>query len=82
MELVRKGGNESLIWSANDWVEIDQTSDKDELITGALKGGGMNAKTISEKTGIPLRTVYRRLQRLVPSGEVRTDGNVYFLPYD
>lgn len=87
MELFRMGGDNAMLWTADQWADTssDTTDDAMEKILRLLSRNSMNGypvSTIESETGLSKSCVYGKLSSLVHHGKAKKIGNVYFIADD
>jgi len=84
MELFRMGGENAMLWTAEPWTDTpsgqaDESLQRILAVLGRDPMARHRAKAIEEMTGIKRTVLYGKLSRLVRSGQVRKEGNLYYV---
>lgn len=84
MELFRMGGENSMLWTAEPWTDTpsDQADESLDRILAVLSRDRMaryKAKAIEDIVGIKRTALYGKLNSLVRSGQIKKDGNLYYV---
>ena len=85
MELFRMGGENAMLWTAEPWTDTpsDQADESLDRILAVLSRDRMaryKAKAIEDMAGIKRTALYGKLNRLVRNGQIKKDGNLYYVP--
>jgi hypothetical protein len=84
MELFRMGGENSMLWTAEPWTDTpsgqaDQSLDRILALLGKDRMARYKAKAIEDMAGIKRTAPYGKLNQLVRSGQIKKDGNLYYV---
>ncbi len=84
MELFRMSGENAMVWTAEPWTDTpsDPTDESLDRIFAVLSKDRMarfKARAIEDMVGIKRTALYRKLNRLVRSGQIKKDGNLYYI---
>jgi hypothetical protein len=84
MEMFRMGGENSMLWTAEPWTDTPsgQADESPERIPAVLSKDRMarfKARAIEEMAGIMRTALYGKLNQLVRSGQVKKEGNLYYI---
>ena len=84
MELFRMGGENSMLWTAEPWVDTpsaltDESLDRILAVLSKDRMARYKARAIEEMAGIKRTALYGKLNQLVRSGQIKKDGNLYYV---
>jgi hypothetical protein len=84
MELFRMGGENSMLWTAEPWTDtpsdqVDESLDRILAVLGKDRMARYKAKAIEDMAGIKRTALYAKLNQLVRSGQIKKDGNLYYV---
>jgi hypothetical protein len=84
MELFRMGGENAMLWTAEPWTDTpsDQADQSLGRILAALskdRTARYKAKAIEDMVGIGHTALYGKLNKLLRSGQIKKDGNLYYV---
>ncbi len=87
MELFRMGGGNAMLWTAEAWTDTpscqaDESLDRILAVLNKDRMARFRATAIEEMVGIKRTALYGKLNRLVRRGQIRKDGNLYYVPRD
>ena len=85
MELYRMGGENSMLWTAEPWTDTpsgqaDESLDRILAVLSRDRMARFKARAIEDMVGIKRTALYGKLSRLVRSGQVKKEGNLYYVP--
>jgi hypothetical protein len=84
MELFRMGGGNAMQWTAEPWVDTpsaltDESLDRILAVLSKDRMARYKASAIEDMVGIKRTALYGKLSRLVRSGQVKKEGNLYYV---
>ncbi|MBN1123684.1 MAG: hypothetical protein JXA82_01655, partial [Sedimentisphaerales bacterium] len=84
MELFRMGGGNSILWTAEPWTDIpsgqaDESLDRILAVLSRDRMARYKARAIEYMVGIKRTALYGKLNTLVRSGQIKKDGNLYYI---
>ena len=87
MELFRMGGDNSMLWTAEPWTDTpsgqaDESLDRILAVLSKDRMARYRARAIEEMAGIKRTVLYGKLNSLVRSGQVKKEGNLYYISED
>ena len=76
-----------MLWTAEAWTDTpscqaDESLDRILAVLGKDRAARYKAGAIEDMVGIKRTALYGKLNRLVRSGQVKKDGNLYYVPGD
>ena len=84
MELFRMGGGNAMQWTAETWTDTpsgqaDESLDRILAVLSKDRMARFKAKAIEDMAGIKRTALYGKLNSLVRSGQIKKDGNLYYV---
>jgi hypothetical protein len=84
MELFRMGGGNAMLWTAEPWADTpsaptDESLDRILALLSKDRMARYKAGAIGDMVGIRHTALYGKLNKLVRSGQIKKDGNLYYV---
>ena len=84
MELYRMGGGNAMLWTAEPWVDTpsaltDESLDRILAVLSKDRMARYKARAIEDIVGIKRTALYGKLNQLVRNGQIKKDGNLYYV---
>jgi len=84
MELFRMGGEDAMLWTAEPWTDTpsgqaDESLDRILAVLSKDRMARYRARAIEDMVGIKRTALYGKLNSLVRSGQIKKDGNLYYV---